>query len=44
MGCEWMTDFRDVAEAVPPAYTEYLGEQLRVFLYYAAVDVSVGGL
>jgi DNA (cytosine-5)-methyltransferase 1 len=28
MGCEWMTDFRDVAEAVPPAYTEFLGGQL----------------
>lgn len=28
MGCEWMSDFRDVAEAVPPAYTEFLGEQL----------------
>lgn len=28
MGTPWMTDFRDVAEAVPPAYTEYLGGQL----------------
>lgn len=28
MGCEWMTDFRDIAEAVPPAYTEWIGAQL----------------
>lgn len=25
MGCDWMTDFRDIAEAVPPAYTEWIG-------------------
>jgi DNA (cytosine-5)-methyltransferase 1 len=24
----WMTDFRDIAEAVPPAYTEFIGAQL----------------
>jgi DNA (cytosine-5)-methyltransferase 1 len=32
MGCGWMTDFRDIAEAVPPAYTEYLGDQLLTVL------------
>jgi DNA (cytosine-5)-methyltransferase 1 len=28
MGTPWMTDFRDIAEAIPPAYTEYLGGQI----------------
>lgn len=28
MGIDWMTDWRDVAEAVPPAYTELIGTQL----------------
>lgn len=28
MGVPWMTDREDVADAIPPAYTEYLGEQL----------------
>jgi DNA (cytosine-5)-methyltransferase 1 len=28
MGTPWMTDFRDIAESIPPAYTEYLGGQL----------------
>ncbi len=28
MGTPWMTDFRDIAESIPPAYTEYLGRQL----------------
>jgi DNA (cytosine-5)-methyltransferase 1 len=28
MGTPWMTDFRDIAESIPPAYTEYLGAQL----------------
>jgi DNA (cytosine-5)-methyltransferase 1 len=36
MGCEWMTDFRDVAESVPPAYCEYLGGQLLEQLERAA--------
>lgn len=36
MGTPWMTDFRDVAEAVPPAYTEFLGEQLTAYLIGAA--------
>lgn len=28
MGVEWMTDRSDVSDAIPPAYTQYLGEQL----------------
>lgn len=28
MGIDWMTDWRDIAEAIPPAYTEFIGEQL----------------
>jgi DNA (cytosine-5)-methyltransferase 1 len=28
MGIDWMTDWRDVAEAIPPAYTEWIGRQL----------------
>lgn len=29
MGIDWMTDWRDICEAVPPAYTEWIGAQLR---------------
>ena len=36
MGTPWMTDFRDIAESVPPAYTEYLGSQLLDWLEAAA--------
>lgn len=28
MGIDWMTDWRDIAEAIPPAYTEFIGSQL----------------
>lgn len=28
MGVEWMTSRDDVSDSIPPAYTEYLGEQL----------------
>lgn len=28
MGTPWMTDFRDIAESIPPAYTEFIGGQL----------------
>lgn len=28
MGIGWMDDFRDIAEAIPPAYTEWIGRQL----------------
>lgn len=31
MGCEWMTN-REAREAVPPAYTEFIGAQLRAAL------------
>ena len=27
MGCEWMTQ-KEVAQAIPPAYTEFIGQQL----------------
>jgi hypothetical protein len=27
MGIEWMTTIKDLAEAIPPAYTEYLGAE-----------------
>jgi DNA (cytosine-5)-methyltransferase 1 len=36
MQTPWMTDFRDIAEAVPPAYSEYLGAQLIDYLKAAA--------
>ena len=28
MGIDWMTEKKDLAEAIPPAYTEYIGKQL----------------
>jgi DNA (cytosine-5)-methyltransferase 1 len=28
MGTPWMTDFRDIAECIPPAYTEFIGSQI----------------
>ena len=28
MGIDWMTDWSDITEAIPPAYTEYIGRQL----------------
>lgn len=36
MGIDWMTDWRDVAEAIPPAYTEHIGVQLLHALTHAA--------
>lgn len=36
MGTPWMTDFRDIAESIPPAFTEYLGGQLLEQLERAA--------
>jgi DNA (cytosine-5)-methyltransferase 1 len=35
MGCPWMNR-NEIAEAIPPAYTEYLGEELREELGAAA--------
>jgi DNA (cytosine-5)-methyltransferase 1 len=32
MGIAWMTDFRDIAEAVPPPYTEFIGRRLLAHL------------
>ena len=37
LGVEWMTNRDDVADAIPPAYTEYVGAQL---LAYAAEAVA----
>lgn len=28
MGIDWMGDWRDICEAIPPAYTEHIGHQL----------------
>lgn len=28
MGIDWITDRRRLAEAIPPAYTEFIGRQL----------------
>jgi len=28
MGCEWITSYAALGEAIPPAYTEYVGAQL----------------
>lgn len=28
MGIDWMTDWSDLADAIPPAYTEYIGHEL----------------
>lgn len=36
MGIDWMSDWRDLAEAVPPAYTEYIGGQLIDYMAAAA--------
>ena len=28
LGIDWMTEWDDLTDAIPPAYTEYLGKQL----------------
>ena len=28
MGIDWTDDGKAIAEAIPPAYTEYIGQQL----------------
>jgi len=38
LGIDWMTDWDDLTDAIPPAYTEYLGEQL------LAVAESLGAM
>jgi len=40
MGIDWMTDWRDVAESIPPAYTEFIGEQLLTHLSSTTVPDS----
>lgn len=37
MGIDWMTEWRDLVDAIPPAYTHYLGTQL-----LDALDLSAG--
>lgn len=32
LGIDWMTDIRDLNEAIPPAYSEYIGRQLMTHL------------
>lgn len=32
MGIDWMTEWDDLADAIPPAYTEYIGARLLDFL------------
>ena len=36
MGIDWMTTWDDLTDAIPPAYTEYIGEQLMAHLEVAA--------
>lgn len=36
MGIDWMTEWSDLADAVPPSYTEYVGAQLLASLELAA--------
>ena len=36
MGIDWMTDWDDLTDAIPPAYTEYLGHQLAAHVRVAA--------
>jgi hypothetical protein len=36
MGVEWMGSRDDVSDSIPPAYTQYLGEQLLAVLEVAA--------
>ena len=32
LGVQWMTNRDDISDAIPPAYTEYIGEQLLAHL------------
>jgi DNA (cytosine-5)-methyltransferase 1 len=36
MGIDWMSDWSDLADAIPPAYTQYVGEQLIYAIWVAA--------
>jgi hypothetical protein len=40
MGIDWMTK-REIAEAIPPAYTEWIGWQLRFMLARKAIERPV---
>jgi DNA (cytosine-5)-methyltransferase 1 len=35
MGIDWMTTWDELREAIPPAYTQFIGEQLRIHLEHA---------
>jgi DNA (cytosine-5)-methyltransferase 1 len=32
MGIDWTSDRKEIAEAIPPAYTKYVGWQLMAYL------------
>jgi hypothetical protein len=32
MGIDWMTEWDDLADAIPPAYTEYIGTALLAYI------------
>ncbi len=36
MGIDWMTEWADLADAIPPAYTEHVGTQLKAHVRQAA--------
>lgn len=36
MGIDWTTDRHELAEAIPPAYTEFIGQQLLAYITEAA--------
>jgi len=37
MGIDWMTDWRELCEAIPPAYTEHIGKQVLEYLAQRSV-------
>lgn len=39
MGIDWM-DRRDLAQAIPPAYTEFIGEQLLAYVRTTTLDAA----
>lgn len=41
LGIDWMTDWDDLTDAIPPAYTEFLGSQLLSALQHQEARLSV---